>query len=66
MTCSAALSSLSVTEPTASNSPPCEVTKHGKERIMNESITSAAIAFLICAVGIFAAVWSLRGDNERE
>lgn len=33
---------------------------------MNESITSAAIAFLICAVGCIAAAWSLRGDNERD
>lgn len=33
---------------------------------MNESIIGTAAALLICAVGIFAAVWSLRGDNERE
>lgn len=33
---------------------------------MNESITSAAIALFICAVGMVAAVLGLRGDNERD
>jgi len=33
---------------------------------MNESITSAAIALFICAVGMVAAAWSLRGDDDRD
>jgi len=31
---------------------------------MNESIIGAAVAFFICAVGVFAAAWSLRDRDE--
>ncbi len=33
--------------------------------IMNEPTAGAMAAIVICAIGILAAVWSLRGDDER-